>query len=79
MRRLLIACLLAPCGCVHVALAVPAAEHAEQSRVIAMRCSDPAMAERVYGAECPARLIEDIEAMADQADLIRAIAERDDP
>lgn len=75
MRRLTAFTLALACtGCLATNLRGPATDHHLQTRTIVERCEGT-----YYGATCSDDLIEDVTAMCDQAEAIRAIAENREP
>jgi len=65
---------LASSGCLAAQLRGPATDHHLQTRAIVERCEGA-----YYDGECSPDLIEDVTAMCDQAEAIRAAAEGREP
>lgn len=71
MTRLAALCFTLACsGCLAATLKGPAADHHLQTRTILERCEGA-----YYDGKCSPDLLEDLEAMCDQAEAIRAISE----
>ena len=75
MRHALAIALALPlCGCLAGKLRTPVEDHYAQTRAITDTCKSGG-----YGVECPADLVEDLEAMKAQACALDAITKSEAP